>query len=1200
MKKTPQLEGHLFPLCLKFLRLMKIYFLLGLFSISQLIAGNASSQNIDFSGNKVTLRDAFRVLETQNKYTFFFNDDFAVLNQSVSLSQLPADIHGAMCMLLENTNLSYRLIDDRLIVIAPGNIQEEIVVRGRVTSAEDQQTLPGVSVHIKGTSIGTVTNVEGQYAITVPANNAVLVFSFVGMKPFEVTVGNQRLINVSLEPEVASLQEVVVTGYQTLSKERVTGSFAQVRSEELERTISFSIEDKLEGTVSGMLNDPLGFTIRGVSTLRASRIPLVIVNGFPLQIATTGTSDTAELEALERALESINPNDVESVTVLKDAAATSIWGSRAANGVIVINTKRGTTRAPEMTFNSSFGFTPKPDISLMPFASPQTYLEIEKGRFEAGWLDTQINGLQQWFYNQSDFVIARHKNLETSSIEALMGSYDNRYEFSDYFLRSRANQQYNFAISQNIENVNYRFSVSHDDVKTTSVGNENFRTVVSLFSQYRPKKWFSFDFNSNMNLRNTKNNGMEMSELFPIPQHQPILNPDGSYTSMSRNTGVQGRNLREEIVQNNTFFPYDWEWNIKREFDNKDNRVRQSHYRIQSGLTFKPYQDIVSIDFRYQYERSFSDERQMFNEETYFVRNLVNLYAQPTLLPVPKGNIFDQFHRTSDAHNFRTTTNLRLPVGEDHFITMLVGADVTSQLADQSNNRRYGYNPQTQAWASMLNFNTTYPRHLMFNNSAYYIDPNASWATRDAYTSREDRFLSYFSNASYTYKERYDLTGSIRLDKSNSFGNAPQYRDVPLWSMGAGWTIDREEWFNLDFVNRLRLRATYGASGNIDKSTSPYAIANIGGSYNHAGMGLEGAVFGNPANPELRWEKTKQQNLALDFSLLNHRIDGSIDFYSKSSSDLLTTKVINSTYGFNRALINFGGMRNQGVELHLSSVVVDKAVRWRTQAMYSFNKNEVTQTDPIDYSAMSLSFIFTNPANRIVEGRPRHNIVSIPWGGLDAEGRPQFYHKGELHNAMTSTLAVTQYGFENLIYHGAMQAPHYGSWNNIITWKGFELSGLFTYKFGHYYLHTSPLRVANNDLFAMAQGNFIAHYASDWDNMWRKPGDEAITDIPRLPFDQPATIRNNQWYALPATYGNHLVESAAHIRLSRVTFAYTIPRNITAPLGIQNLTIAAQGRNLGVITFNRFNEDPENLADMMGSFITRNLPEYTFSLRMIF
>jgi TonB-linked SusC/RagA family outer membrane protein len=1209
MKKNPfRGKRKPFPLSLQIFRIMRIFLLLAIISVSQMFANTVSSQSLKLSVQDLTVREVFREIEKQSDYTFFFNDDFTDLGRTVSFPSLNTDIHGAMESVLARTNLSYRIIDDRLVVIAPGQFQEEIIIRGQVR-AETGETLPGVSVYIKDTSIGTVTDSEGRYTLSVPGESAILVFSFVGMKPAEIRVGIQRQINVTLATTIASLEEVVVTGYQTLSKERVTGSFSRIPTEELNRTISFSIQDKLEGTVSGMLFDPLGLTIRGVSTLRASRIPLVIVNGFPLQVSlpTATYSDQAELEALQRAMESINPNDVESVTVLKDAAATSIWGSRAANGVIVITTKTGTTTVPEIQFNSSFGFTPKPDIDLLPFANPQTYLEIEKGRYDAGWLDNFIGSLDQFYRNHSDMVIThRHildgKATETdlAFIESVMGHYDNRYEFSDYFLRGKANQQYNLSISQNIQFVNYRFSIAHDNNLAVSKGNENNRTVINLFTQYRPKDWISFDFNTNLNIRNYENNGVGINELYSIPQHQAILDGDGSYRSMSNRTGQGGRNHREEIVANNNYFPYDWEWNIKREFDNKDNIRQDNDYRLQAGIILKPFRDLITFDFRYQYERSFSDQQSLFNEETFFVRDLANRYAQPTLLPVPKGSIFDQFYRTAQGHNLRGTAHFRKMLLDDHFVTVLGGVDVIDQFNDQSNNRRYGYYPQTQAWATTMNFGTTYPRNLMSNNSPYYVDPLATWATRDAYTSRQDRFVSYFTNASYTYKERYDLTGSVRLDKSNSFGDAPQYRDVPLWSVGAGWTIDQEDFFQVDFINRLRLRATYGASGNIDKSTSPYAIANIGGSYNNAVMGVEGAAYNNPANPELRWEKTKQGNVAIDFSMWNNRIDGNIDFYSKTSSDLLTTKAINSTYGFNRALINFGAMNNRGVELYLSTLVINRDVRWRTQVMYSYNINEVTQTDPIDFDAISLSFIFTNAANRIVEGRPRHNLVSIPWGGLDSLGYPQFYHGDTLHNSMTTTLAVNRFGFENLIYNGAIQAPHYGSWNNIISYKGVELSALLTYKFGHYYLHTSPLRYSNDDLFGMAQGNFITRYARDWENMWREPGDEAHTDIPRLPFEYDALVRNKSWYGLPVNYGDHMIQTAAHIRISRVSLAYTLPTKWLLPIGLKNLTIAAQGRNLGVIVFNDFKEDPENLADMFGTFILNTLPEYTFSLRMIF
>jgi len=1196
------------------------------------VSATVLGQQVDLIMANASLKDCIKAIEKQTELGFLYHSRTVNEIKGIDIESEGTPVNEILDIILENTGLSYE-IEESVILIKPEILmnpflpnneliensqpqqEEERVIIGRVTD-NNGEPLVGVNIYVKGTTIGTISDINGEYSLKVPLSSKILVFSFVGFQQQEIKINDNGTINVILEESAQLIDELVVTGYQTLPKERITGSFSKIETEELDRNIVYNLQDKLEGNVGGMLNDPLGITIRGVSTLNASRVPLIVLDGFPLQIDLNSDdyTDEEEFEALKRKLETINPNDVQNITVLKDAAAASIWGARAANGVIVITTKHTSKTEPQIEFSTNFSFSPKPDINKMPFADPETYLEIEKGRYEAGWFDFRINNINKYLYNTSEYValIKKFNDGEASqadldNLEQIMGSYDNRYEFSDYFLRSKSRQQYNFSVTQNTGFNNYRFSFSYDDYKTASVGDENNRFNIYFMDQFKPNSWLTLDFSSNMNLINEKNNGIPINDLFKqIPQHERILDEDGEYTSMSylgRYYG--GKYHREEIYENNSYIPYDWEYNIKREFDNKNNVLGRNNFRLQGGITIKPFlEELFEMNVRYQYENSFTKESNLYNEETFFVRDKVNTFAQPDgTLPLPKGAIFDQFYPTSNSHTLRATTKLHKNLNEDHIITMLAGFEVREENSDKSNVRRYGYDEQSQDWAKQIDYSSRYPRNLYYNNSSYYIE--SAWSTIYNYTSKTDRYLSYFANASYSYLGKYDITGSYRIDKSNMFGDSPQYRDVPLWSVGGGWHIDKEEFFNFPFINRLRIRATYGQSGNVDKTTSPYAIASIGGSYTNPDLQLEGALFANPANPELRWEKTTQANIALDFSMFNNRLDGSIDFYSKNSSDLLTTKKINSTLGFKNALINFGEMKNRGVDLAVSAIIINKPLRWRSQIMYSYNENIVSKTDMIDINAISLSYILKPEYYnyRTQEGYPRFYLMSIPWGGLDENGYPMFYDGETLHHAETTTLKVKDYPFESLIYEGPMQSPHYGSWNNVLSYRRFELSFLVTYKFGHKYFHVSPLRVANNDLFGFAQGNFVSHYAEEFEERWKNPGDEEKTNIPKLPFEYDASIRYanfSSWYTYTSNFGSHQIQNAGLLRFDRITLSYSLPSKIDQAIKAKNIVFAIQARNLGYIAFNKYNEDPENLQDMYGNFILQRLPEYTFSLRMSF
>lgn len=1185
------------------------------------VSAKSVGQPVTLNVKDVTLKEVFRQIQRQTGLNILVDQTLLNNSQKKSIRVENADLNDVLQQLLQNEPLSFSIVDGRLVIKSAPELKRNptrhvsaaIDITGKVTG-ENGEPLEGVSVNVKGTTLGTSTNVNGIFFLSNVDPDATLVFTGVNIERYEAKVEGRKTIDVRVKSNILEGQSVVVsTGYQRLPKERITGSFSTVGAQQLQRTISYNITDKLEGALSGLLYDPLGVTIRGVSTLNASRLPLVILDGFPITIDKDNNdyADANEFAAFQRALESINPNDVENITVLKDAAAASIWGARAANGVIVITTKHTKSRDPEINFSSNFSFIPKPDLNLLPYANPETQLMLEKGRFDAGWFDAFLLNMDLYYYNLSDYAyVARRvqqNQLPASALETLtqqMRTYDNRQDYSKYFMQNARHQQYNLSVSQNTGFNNYRFSASFDNDLALLQRNDENRVVLNFTNQFRPSDWLSFSVGSNISLRREKQNGMGIDELYNILPHQPFLDADGKYTSQTtfRTSLNFGRPFRESFYAANPWLPYDWNYNLKRELDNNDHTVSTSDARFQGGITIRPFKDVLTLDIKYQHERGTIRSDDLYNEETWETRFKVNQFASPTgTHPVPKGSFFDQAYNTSYSHDFLTTASFVKAFASDHQVAVLAGAEFRDEFRDKSNSRRYAYNPQTLTWATQMDYKTSYPRN-MYPSNPYFIE--SSFSTIYNYWLKQDRYISTFGNFSYNFKSTYDITASWRLDRSNMFGKSPKYRQVPLWSVGGAWSIHKESFFNIPAVDRLRIRGTYGTSGNVDKTTSPFSIATVGGSQVNSTLQLQGAQYINPANSELRWETTEQVNVGLEFSILKNRIYGEVEYYNKQGRDLLATKALNSTYGFTNALINFGGIKNTGVDVTVSAMVVNKPVTWRTQIMQSFNRNIVTKTDLKDITQVALSYLLSpNSSNRIQTGKPRYYILSIPWAGLSADGLPQFYHDKTIQNAITTTLPAntTSYGFSNLIYEGATQAPYYGSWNNVIGFKQFELSFMAVYKFGHVYLHTSPFRVTNNDLYGFAQGNLVPHYAKEFENMWKKPGDEAHTNIPRLPLEYTGTTARSKtaWYNYSVNFGDHQVMNAATIRLQRVTLSYALNKS-WLPRKVKDVRFMIQGRNLHTFTFNPYKEDPERLPDMMGNFLLNTRPEYTFSLQAAF
>lgn len=1181
------------------------------------------SQNVTLNLKNVTLQKVFKEINRQTGYQFFYKD--VLLNKAgkVDINVKDVPVKDALNLCFENLPITFLIVDRSIVIrdksdVIVNDLPIPIDVKGRVVN-ENSQPIAGASITIKGNkSKGTSTDANGYFELKGVDENATLIISGVNIESLEIKVdGRVDLATLTVKNKVSESEEVTLnfsTGYQVVPKERVTGSFSTVGPKELGRTISYNIADKLEGVLSGVLYDPIGVTIRGVSTINASRLPLVVLDGFPIMIDKDQNdyADEAEFDAFRRALESINPNDVQSITVLKDAAAASIWGARAANGVIVITTKHTISREPEINFSSSLAFKPKPNINRLPYANGATTLALEKGRYDAGWFDSFIGNMDTYDYNVSDYAYTRARvaqgllpQSDLDKLQQQMLNYDNRQDFSRFFMQPATHQQYNLSVSQNAGFNNYRFSASFDKDQPIMKQNDLSRVVLNLSDQFRPSDWLTLSFGSNIDMNKQYANGVSIQDLYNILPYQPFVDANGNYTSQTSfaTSLYYGRPFREDFYKNNPWLPYDWEYNLKREFDNNDNTVKTLNTRLQGGVTVKPFGDMLALDLKYQYERGSVRTDNMYNEESWTTRNKVDMFAAPNgNNPVPKGSIFDQVYNTSSSHDFQLTGNFYKLFHKRHGIALLLGTEVREEQADASNSRRYGYNPQTLTWATQMDYHNVYPRN-MYPNNAYYVE--SSFSTIYNYWFREDRYVSTFGNFSYSLDNKYDLTGSWRLDQSNMFGESSKYRQVPLWSVGAGWTINRESFFKWDFFNRLRLRATYGASGNVDKSTSPFAIATVGGSQTNSSLQLQGAQFTNPANPELTWEKTKQLNVALEFSMFGSRINGEIEYYNKKGTDLLANKALNSTYGFNTAMINFGGIKNTGVDINLSAVILKKPFIWRMQILQSFNRNVVTQSDIVDISQIALSYLLTPEydANRIQAGKPRYYLMSIPWGGLSSDGVPQLYQGKNLINSLTTTLAAstTAYGFNNLNYEGPTEAPYYGSWDNVFSYKQFELSFLATYKFGHVYLHNSPFRVINNDLYGFAQGNLVPHYSQAFENMWKQPGDEAKTDIPRLPLEYTGTAARSKtaWYNYAVNFGSHQVMSAATIRIQRITLSYALKKSLL-PAKVKDIRFLLQARNLHTFTFNKYHEDPERIPDMYGQFLLDNRPEFTFSIQAAF
>ncbi|WP_054720925.1 SusC/RagA family TonB-linked outer membrane protein [Marinifilum fragile] len=1165
-------KNHDFGHCLsnawrKTLRVMKltaILFFLAIFTVSA--EGYSQGTRVSMKMEDASLKEVFRELKSLSDYTFVYSEGMVADVKIDEINLKDVSVEDALTSCLEGTDLEYYIENNVVVIRKKAPVYEQPVeqekkeIKGKVT--DDQGVpLPGVSVVIKGTSVGVATDIDGNYVLEIDSNNAVLVFSFVGMLPQEIAYKGQPVQNVSLTADTEQMAEVVVTGYQSISRERASGAFEKVDSEVLDQKSTLNVVDKLEGQAAGVLFDSDGnITIRGISTMKGNSKPLYVVDGFPI----------------EGDLETLNPNDVESMTVLKDAAAASIWGARAANGVIVIVSKKHAKKGkPIVEFSSTLSIADHPDLYELPFASTEKFLEVEKFLADNGWQNLP-SGANQYPITQGmdAFLKLNDGQIDQAEADAIINQFkkvDVRDEFADLFLRKSVRQQYNIAISGASDNSDYRLSLSYDDNKSSSKENQNDRLIANLKINTKITDRINVNAGISTTLRNQYNNGIGIQSILGVPQYQTILDADGNYIPQPQS---YYQPTKESLVEQG--YPYNWDYNLYQEFQNKDNTIKNTDIRMNVGVNVKLV-DGLDFEGRYQYEWGNKEGESLYNEETYTVRSRVNTFTYiedgKIISNFPKGHIFNQSFAKYRTFTTRGQLNFNRAFDDNkHQLNALAGMEVRKYESESSSYSKYGYDPQSLQYIS-VNHNERYTTAI--SGQKRNIGDNTSFG------HLEDRFVSYYGNMAYTYNDKYTLTASARLDDSNLFGADSKYRNVPLWSTGLNWQMHKEDFINLDFVNRLNLRLTYGTNGNVDKNTSPYLIAEVTKDYRDQ---HQYAYLKNPKNPNLRWEKTAVVNVGVDYSLFSNRLSGSIEYYSKNSTDLLGNVSLNSTYGFSSALMNFAEMTNKGIDASVNVGVLNKGVKWNSILNFSYNKNRVEKVEMPDETVSS----YIGGVARV--GKPLHYMYSYRWAGLSNEGLPQIYNeKGEIIDHETQLEDP-----KALKYEGNLIPKFYGSWSNVIRYKGFSLSTLFTYKFGHKFRVPT---INYSDLNTSLSRNYVHE---DYVKRWQKPGDEAHTDIPVLPTD---FSQIGSYFGSYSRLSDNRVESASHIRFKEVILNYDLPKKFVEPLKLRALNVGVQVRNLGVLTFNDSGLDPEYVPRVRNNQTLSGIPlkpEYTFSLKATF
>lgn len=1024
-----------------------------------------------------------------------------------------------------------------LCLSAPALGQE--VLRGRILSDNGQLPLPGASVRILGTTIGAATDGEGRFAL--PAQQAIdtLEVSYLGYVTRIVIVRHPMPpgLTITLTEDTQALGEVVIsTGYEQLAPERATGAYTVLDAQQLQRSTSPGLLERLQGLVPGLTFDERTgnmprLHIRGQSTLFANAAPLIVVDNFPY----------------EGDLSAINPNDVESVTVLKDAAAASIWGARAGNGVIVITTRKGRLNQPlRVQLSTNATLLPRPDFSYLPQMDSHDFIGVERYLFDKGFYNSQEASPQRPVLSPAVELLIRHRDgeLTADQLEAglqELGSHDVREDFERHLYTQGLRQQHALSLSGGSGKVAYYLSGGYDQ-EQDQLGGNNSRLSLRSESSYTLSKPLTLHLGLNytQGLRRYGRSSYEqirptISGHFLYP-YARLADAEGNPLPLPRDyrstytAGAQGLGLLP------------WDYVPLRDNDYIDHQATSQQVLFTAGtdLRLAPGLELLT---RYQYARNSDEDRNLQEEGAYYTRDLINRFTQQSgtgtlSYPIPRGGILDTRLYNFRSHNARGQLRYNKDWGV-HGLAALAGAELQAQHTTSQSFRAYGYDERTLT-STPVDYTSLYPNF-------HYPGRRQRIPDGTNFSDRTQRYTSLFTNATYTYDRRYSLSGSARKDASNLFGVESNLRGVPLWSAGLAWNTHQEDFFTSSWVERLRFRLSYGYNGNVDNSLT--ALATIVAIPSGNLINTPFAVVRTYPNPHLRWEKTATWNAGVEFALLGERLSGTVDFYTKRGTDLIGDAPVDPTSGVLTGTVrrNIASMRGRGADLSLTGRLLDGGFGWQSTLLLGFHHSEVTAYESGQVSGSR----YVNSGLSVVplEGKPLYSLFSYAWHGLDGQtGDPLGLYEGELSTDYAAITGTTP--LEELVYHGPAIAPWQGSLLHTFTYKGFSLSGNLTYRFGYFFRRPS---IRYSQLFNSWDGH------QDYARRWQQPGDEQRTQVPSMVY--PNSPSRDTFYQ----FSEVLVERGDHVRLQDVNLSYQLPHTGDKPRVIRSLQVYALARNLGIL-----------------------------------
>lgn len=1119
----------------------------------------AAAQTTKIQLQNASLEQVLKEIQKKTDYQVFYNAKTAQSIKGLELNFQNATVEEILTEALKGTSLSYAITGSTIVIRAkqPQQSQQKYLEITGTVKDRKNEPLPGASIVVKGTTIGVSADIDGNFAIRVPSDIAAITVSFIGYQPQDVAIldtdpSKTHKFHVVLKEDNNEMEEVVVTGYQTISKERATGSFAKVSNETLELRRMDNLSNMLEGQIAGYTNGQ----IRGITTMNAVAKPMVVIDGFPVE----NTSMNRSGETTEN-MPDLNPEDIESVTVLKDAAAASIYGARAANGVIVITTKKAKKGKTEISASATFTIQPYSFYTgnltdAADVVEMQRQWAAQSSALQAGGTSAQNKanelrndgvypsaGIDILLNQYTGVISANEANRKLDSLASTGYRYYD--QMTKHTKRNPFYQQYNMRIGKTSDRNSINASVTYWRNRSEDIYSQDDKLSLNLTNYLNVTSWLDIDLG--VYLKYGKETGQTYDPKSPGYSFLPydaLVAEDGSYVStISQLNKEERENLAKYNLYDETIIPM-------KELGLRLNHTKDFSSRAYAKikLTFTPW---LNYHVMYQHETGTKRLNNLQETESYSTQSIINRFASigqnnQLVYNIPDGDIYRTEDHNSTAYNFRQQLNLNKTFNDKHSVVWIVGNEIRNTKLEYADNTLYGYDSKLLTWENID------AKTLAAGVAG--INGRVSLASSNITTKQEiiNRFVSFYSNASYTFDDRYSVSGSIRWDRSNLWGTNAKNQNKPLWSVGFSWLINKEAFFNIEKINMLKIRGSYGIGGNIGRNTAPYLVAMY---YQDYTIGELCGMVKTPPNEDIRWEKTQTFNVGVDFAAFNYRLNGSIDVYTKKSDDLLAN--INGSptqgFGYGDLTTNNGAMTNKGFELTLRGDILRKgAFTWNATLLYAYNKNKVTK---VNIKAPGYDFQIKYPTSYPVMDRAFNGIYGYKWAGLNENGDPQVYNAD---NEIVST-AVTD--LEAIQYFGTTVPVHSGTFTNIFSYRNFEASVMLLFEAGH------KIRETNIPQINMGDGRIVTT-SKDISKRWRQAGDHLKTDVPRLLFSDD-TENYNTYRSDLYRYSDKFIYDASNIKVRNISVAYRMPENICKRLMASSVKLQFNIENVATLAFDK-------------------------------